>query len=138
MEVEVEINGSLGVDARYIANAASPCRIRLVPSAAADVNVALTSRPAQTGGGEAVFYASRGQPSTENLDLILPADGSWVSFEIGGKLGFPSTNDQECLLAVNGLGAEITLPLMVRVRKNANNLTSAERDRSWRLSSSSI
>jgi len=129
MAVEVEINGSLGVDARYIANAASPCRIRLVPSATADVNVALTSRPAKAGGGEAVFYASRGQPSTENLDLILPADGSWVSFEIGGKFGFPSTNDQDCLLAVNGLGAEITLPLMVRVRKNANNLTSVERDR---------
>ncbi|MFN5119273.1 MAG: tyrosinase family protein [Cyanobacteriota bacterium] len=30
---------------------------------------------------------------------------------------------------MNGLAAEITLPLMVRVRKNANNLTSAERDR---------
>ena len=129
MALEIEINGTLNADARYIANAPSPCRIRLAPPATEGFRVTLSSRPAQSGGGEAVFYASREQPSTESLELTLPADGSWVSFEIGGKFGFPSINDQDCLLVVNGLEAEITLPLMVRVRKNANNLTAAERDR---------
>jgi tyrosinase len=138
MVVELEINGSSSQVARYIANAPSPCRLRLAPSAGVDVNVTLNSRPAQAGGGEALFYASRGLPPTESLALTLPADGSWVSFEIGGKFGVPSSSDQDCLLVVNGLAAEITLPLMVRVRKNANNLTSAERDRFWKLCSSSI
>jgi tyrosinase len=129
MAVELEINGSLNRNARYISNAASPCRLRLTPPATATATVTLSSRPVQTGGGEAVFYASRSQPSTESLTLTLPANGSWVSFEIGGKFGFPSVNDQDCLLTINGLGAEITFPLMVRIRKNANNLTTAERDR---------
>jgi tyrosinase len=129
MTLDIEINGTSNADARYIAHAPSPCRIRLASPATANSTVKLSSRPAQPGGGEVVFYASRGQPSTESLELTLPADGSWISFEIGGKFGFPSVNDQDCLLVVNGMGAEITLPLMVRVRKNANNLTAGERDR---------
>jgi len=129
MALDIEINGTLNADARYIAHAPSPCRIRLASPTTANSTVKLSSRPAQPGGGQVVFYASRGQPSTENLELTLPADGSWISFEIGGKFGFPSVNDQDCLLVVNGTGAEITLPLMVRVRKNANNLTAGERDR---------
>ena len=78
MAADIEINGSVSADARYIANAPSPCRIRLTSPATVDSIVKLSSRPAQAGGGEAVFYASRGQPSTESLDLTLPADGSWI------------------------------------------------------------
>ncbi|AUB42580.1 TYR, tyrosinase [Nostoc flagelliforme CCNUN1] len=129
MAIEIEINGTSNADALYIANAPSPCRIRLASPTTENSTVTLSSRPAQPGGGQVVFYASRSQPSKENLDLTLPADGSWVSFEIGGKFGFPSVNDQDCLLVVNGIGDEITLPVMVRVRKNANNLTVGERDR---------
>jgi tyrosinase len=129
MAIELEINGAPGASRRYISYASSPCRIRLRPPVASPANISLSSRPAQSGGGELVFYPTRGQPSAETLDLTLPADGSWVSFEIGGKFGSPSVNDRDCLLVVNGLGSELTIALMVRVRKNANNLTIDERDR---------
>ena len=129
MAVEIEINGTLNANARYVAYAPSPCRIRLAGATTENVKVQLSSRPAQPGGGVVVFYSSRNEPSKQSLELTLPADGSWVAFEIGGKFGSPSVNDKDCLLVVNGVGNEITLPLMVRVRKNANNLTQGERDR---------
>ncbi|MBD2503177.1 tyrosinase family protein [Anabaena azotica] len=129
MAIEIEINGTLNANARYVAYAPSPSRIRLAGATTENVKVQLSSRPAQPGGGVVVFYSSRNQPSKQSLELTLPADGSWVAFEIGGKFGFPSVNDKDSLLVVNGLGNEITIPLMVRVRKNANNLTQGERDR---------
>ncbi|MBD2253314.1 tyrosinase family protein [Nostoc parmelioides FACHB-3921] len=129
MAIEIEINGTLNANARYVAYAPSPCRIRLPGATTEDLKVQLSSRPAQDGGGVVVFYSSRNEPSKESLELTLPADGSWVAFEIGGKFGSPSVNDKDSLLVVNGVGNEITLPLMVRVRKNANNLTQGERDR---------
>lgn len=137
MTVEIEINGTSNADARYIATAPSPCRIRLAPPAKFETRVILSSRPAQAGGGEAVFYPSRNQPSTETLELTLPAGGGWVEFEMGGKVDFvdgaprvqASINDRDCLLVANVPEDEITVPLMVRVRKNANELTEDERDR---------
>jgi tyrosinase len=128
MALEIEINGSVAPEARYIAYAPSPCRIRQT-SAAGPLPVTLRSQPAQAGGGEAVFYSAPGAPSSSTLQLTLPADGSWVDFGLGGKWQAPSVDDGDCLLIATGNGATLTVPLMVRLRKNANTLLPRERDR---------
>ncbi|MFN0091510.1 MAG: tyrosinase family protein [Acidimicrobiales bacterium] len=75
-----------------------------------------------------MFFAQPSSPSSVSLALDLPEGGGWVDFWMGGKWGSPSTEDRDCLLVIGG--AEPTeIPLMVRVRKNANTLTPGERDR---------
>ena len=130
MPIEIEINNSSNPNARYITYAPSPCRIRQTP-AASDLSVKLTSKAAKSGGGVAVFFATRtvgGQP-TASLTVTLPAAGTWVDFGLAGKLGKPSVDDLDCLLKATGGGTTVTVPLMVRVRKNANKLKPRERDR---------
>ncbi len=91
----------------------------------------LTSKAAHAGGGVAVFYANRvvGAQPTATLTVTLPANGTWVDFGLGGKQGKPSVDDLDCLLTATGGGTTLTVPLMVRVRKNANKLKPRERDR---------
>jgi tyrosinase len=131
MPLEIEINGSAAPEARYIAYAPSPCRIRQTPAAGpvGPLLVTLRSEPAQAGGGEAVFYTDPAAPSSATLELTLPADGSWVDFGLGGKWQAPSIDDGDCLLIAAGNGDGLTVPLMVRLRKNANTLLPRERDR---------
>ena len=130
MPIEIKINNSPNPNARYITYAPSPCQIRQTP-AAADLTVKLTSKAASAGGGVAVFYATRapGVQPTATLQLTLPANGKWVDFGLGGRFGTPSVADLDCLLLATGGGATVTVPLMVRIRKNANTLTAGERDR---------
>ena len=128
MALEIEINGSAAPTARYIANTPSPCRIRQTP-ASANVQVKLESKPAQTGGGQAVFYATPGAKSQATLQLTLPASGLWVPFGLGGKFQVPSVDDRDCLLIATAGTQTLTVPLMVRVRKNADKLQPRERDR---------
>jgi tyrosinase len=130
MPIEIKINDSEDPTARYITYAPAPCKIRQTPAAAA-LTVTLSSQAATTGGGEAVFYADRtaGAQATPTLTLTLPAAGTWVDFGLGGKPGSPSVNDLDCLLVATSTSGNLTLPLMVRVRKNANKLKTQERDR---------
>jgi tyrosinase len=130
MPIEVRINDSPDPKARYITYAPSPCQIRQTPAATA-LAVTLSSRAASAGGGEAVFYADRtvGAQPTPTLALTLPADGSPVNFGLGGRPGTPSIDDLDCLLVASSASETVTVPLMVRVRKNANKLKAGERDR---------
>ncbi len=133
MGQEVTINGSADPRARYVTFAPSPCTIRQTGRRTPHLEVVLSSRPARQGGGELVFYPPDGGPSQEQLRLQLPPSGAPVSFAVGGRWQRPSIEDGDCLLVATPVGAagetETTIPLMVRVRKNANELTAAERDR---------
>jgi tyrosinase len=130
MPIEIKINNSPNPNARYITYSPSPCQIRQTPAGSA-LTVKLTSKAASAGGGVAVFYANRavGAQPTATLTVTLPANGTWVDFGLGGKQGKPSVDDLDCLLIATGGGASLTVPLMVRVRKNANKLKARERDR---------
>jgi tyrosinase len=130
MAIEIRINDSEDPKARYITYAPSSCQIRQTSGATA-LTVTLASRAAATGGGEAVFYATRavGTQPAATLTLTLPAAGTWVNFGLGGKPGRPSVEDRDCLLVATAGRTVQTIPLMVRVRKNANRLRTAERDR---------
>ena len=134
MALHVEIYGISDPSARYISFAPSPCRVRQT-NAAEGLEVTLRSRPERPGGGQAVFYAAPDARSRVTLKLTLPADSSWVEFWIGGKWESPSIDDRDCLL-LSGGASGLRVPLMVRLRKNANGLLPRERNRflkAWKL-----
>lgn len=114
---------------------------RLTTPSPSDVNVVLTNDPAGAiaDGGD-VLFAANASPwpvnttaAASTLALTLPADGSWVPFVIAGKFGTPSTNDKDAIVEAHlntNTGAVVgTKALMVRVRKNANDLKPSERSR---------
>jgi tyrosinase len=82
-----------------------------------------------------VFGAARDQPLSSTLSVSLPSDGSEVEFFVAGDFPKASSEDGDAVIqassAVEGGAAGVvgTKALMVRVRKDANALTPAERDR---------
>lgn len=132
MEVELHINNSKSARARFVAWAPSPCRIRVTnPSGATGptVSLAITGRSA-AGGGVVVFRKGATGSFSTSLKLTVPVDGTSVPFFVAGRFGRPSVNNGDVRIEVrNGTTLVGAVPLMVRVRKNANALTPGERDR---------
>ncbi len=133
MRTEITINGSSELASNYIAWAPVPCQVRLVDATEADGPVAVrlsNQNPSQ--GGQIVFYPAVPGPAQDDIQLTLPVDGSPVPLFIAGKFGKPSTTDKDAIIETRDAGNGNLLSmssLMVRVRKNANDLTGAERDR---------
>ena len=130
--VDLQINNSASPLARYLTWAPSPCRIRLTdPSGASTpvVNVTLTGRSGATGGA-VVFRETATDSSSASLSLQLPIDGASVPFFVLGRFGQPSVSDGDVDIEVRDRTTVIgRVPVMVRIRKNANALRPAERDR---------
>ncbi len=115
----------------YLSWTPSPCILRASPGGVADRQVVLRNADTTTGG-QLVFRAAYGDAPQDSLTLTLRGDGSDLNFFIAGKPGFPSTNDQDGKLSVQDAATNTVLleqPLMVRIRKNANTLSTGERDR---------
>jgi tyrosinase len=68
--------------------------------------------------------------SNSTINLTLSGDGTWANFYVAGNNGNPSLDDKDAIFEVlestNLLAREA---VMVRIRKNANSLTTLERDR---------
>jgi tyrosinase len=133
MRTELTINGSGAPEARYISWAPAACKIRLTEAAglAGPINVTLRNKD-QSVGGQVRFYTAFDAPGQDTLQLALPTDGSPVDLLIGGKFGRASTSDNDAFIEVSQTDSGTVLsvtPLMVRIRKDANGLTDAERDR---------
>lgn len=111
-------------------------RLRDVPAnVVQDVQVELRS-DADPDGGALVFSDAEFAMGQDTLDLVLPLDGSPVDVWIAGKFQSPSQSFGDVRIVaqerVNGQLAGLTLaehPVMVRVRKNGESFTRAERDR---------
>lgn len=132
MNVELQINNSTSAGARFVAWAPSPCRIRVTnPSGilTPSVSVVLTGRSA-AGGGAIVFRRGTTGSFSTSLTLSVPAGGGSVQFFVAGRFGRPSVNNGDVRIEAR-VGATLvgSVPLMVRVRKNADKLTNGERDR---------
>ena len=144
-QVEIQINRTPELTDDYVTWAPTVCQARLARGGPADARVVLTNDPdgAVPGGGDVLFapfqspWPANTTATQETLPLTLPADGSWVPFVMAGRFGHPSTNDKDTVIEAHLAGdggaptATVlgTQALMVRVRKNANNLTPGERDR---------
>ncbi|MFT2009823.1 tyrosinase family protein [Pontibacter sp. 13R65] len=132
MAIEILINNSLNSSANFISWSPAPCRIRETnpPGGTTPIAVTLRNRTT-TSGGQIVFLPSITGPEQNQLQLNLPADGSPVEFFIAGMFGRPSVANRDAIIrVVNSAGNTVgEKQLMVRIRKNANNLTTGERDR---------
>ncbi|MEM9022932.1 MAG: tyrosinase family protein [Bacteroidota bacterium] len=132
MEIEFTINQSSSEAAAYIGWAPVECRISADIIPGEEVTLELRNKSAEQGG-KVVFLtaASKHVPRTSELTLALNQEG-WARFYIAGHFPFASTNDKDTHIEVYRQGETtpvFTKPLMVRVRKNANQLTEGERNR---------
>ena len=132
MDIEFQINNSVSPAARFVTWAPSPCRIRMTnPSGATSpvVNVQITGRSA-AGGGTVEFRGNAPRPFSSSLTVPVPINGGSVSFFVAGKFGSPSVNNADVRIEGRvGTALVGSVPVMVRIRKNANRLTPGERDR---------
>lgn len=132
MNVELQINNSVDPNARFVTWAPSPCRIRVTNPAGATsptVNVRITGSSVP-GGGAVVFRRNTTGAFSNSLTLPVPINGASVSFFVAGRFGRPSVNNGDVTIEAR-VGATLvgSVPVMVRIRKNANRLTPGERDR---------
>lgn len=145
-QVEIRINEQVGAvlsrdnpSDDYLTWAPTYALARLAAPMPSPVAVVLrnVTLPPSEGPRGAVVFAAAATPWPVNttatdatVALSLPGDGSWVPFMVAGKFGFPSTNDKDTVIeAVVGGTVVGTKAVMVRVRKNANNLHRSERSR---------
>jgi tyrosinase len=132
VQVELQINLSLDDKARFVTWAPAPCRIRVSdPSGAAgpNVNVKLSSVSAASAGAVRFATAATATPAN-TLTLAVPTGGASVNFVVAGRPGRPSSNPGDVKIEARVGGTLVgSVDVMVRIRKNANNLTAGERDR---------
>ena len=132
MNVELRINNSVSPTARFVTWAPSPCRIRVTnPSGATTptVNVQLTGKSV-TGGGAVVFRSGTTGTFASSLTVAVPINGTSVPFFVAGKFPQASINNGDVTIEARaGTTLVGSVQVMVRIRKNANALKPAERDR---------
>jgi tyrosinase len=133
MRTEIAFNGTTSVAARYLGWAPVPAQIRLVETSGATgpVPVRLRNRTT-TRGGQVVFFDTVPGPARAELRLVLPLAGTPVGFHIAGWWQRPSTQDGDAAVEVvhdSGQPVLGVTPLMVRIRKDAETLTTDERNR---------
>jgi tyrosinase len=142
--VKITVNSNLTVETRqnYVTWAPSVCTAMISNASAArlteDLRVVLVGERGR-GRGQVVFgsvptnWTPGTTASQDSLTLTLPKDGTARRFLIAGKFGSPSTKDGDTRIFARQDSATGDIlgskTLMVRVRKNAEQLTQGERDR---------
>jgi tyrosinase len=130
-QVLIELNDSVADTDDYLCWSPVEGRARLAGTAATPVDVVLRS-DGTPAGGAVWFQADDGamptpasfNPSPE-LELSLPGDGTWVRFWSAGRRASSGSKDVRIVASVDTSEAG-SLPVMVRVRKNAETLSQAE------------
>jgi tyrosinase len=121
----------------------TPARLTVVSADGAAKRVRLENHD-PTIGGQVRFLPSPDGTPADSIELDVPATTPnrpdavqcWIAGRYddtaSGAKGFPSTTDGDAAIRVTDVssGSVITTePFMVRIRKNANDLTPTERDR---------
>lgn len=131
--IELVVNGNKTAPGRYFTWAPTPCSLRVTNADGATTPIAVVVRnqfPAR--GGQLVFRAKATDAAADQLELELAPGGAPTTFVAAGKFQSPSTADLDAFIQVRtkvGDRAITSVPVMVRIRKNATSLTTAERDR---------
>ncbi|MGJ4994025.1 tyrosinase family protein [Bradyrhizobium sp. HKCCYLS3077] len=131
MHVDVSIASS-DTDGRvFLTWTPIQCSARLIDGPGAGKTVKALLR---NGGnvGQVKFDVKRSHRGTPTLQLDMPGDGSPIKFWVAGEFKKPSANFGDAVLEVVDANTSAPLSskqLMVRVRKNAQSLSDAERDR---------
>ena len=139
MNVELQINNSANAGARFVGWCPSPCRIRVTnPSGTTLPTVTIELRGVSAASAGAVMFRKGTSGAfSDSIQLDVPVSGTSVPFFVAGRFGRPSVNNGdvkiEARAKLTAAGTPTTLvgtvPVMVRIRKNAESLTPGERDR---------
>lgn len=130
MTVELVLPGADASGRAFLTWTPVEAKARLLnPAGSSAVKVTLRS---VGSGGQVRFATTRTHLSSPTLSLTLPSNGAPVPFFVAGEFGRPSVELGDAVIEVresSGGGVLATKPLTVRVRKDAQALTAAERDR---------
>jgi tyrosinase len=132
MRTEITISNEDVAGKNYLTWAPVQATIRLLEPESADAVDVVLGNDDPTQGGQLEFATARDAQLGATLTLTLPADGSEVEFFVAGEYLKPSSADGDAIVK-SALATTATVlstkPVTVRVRKNANQLSPAERDR---------
>ena len=130
MHVEIRIPGADALGRVFLTWTPVAATARVVnPVGAAPVPITLRS---VGSGGRVRFATTRTHLGTPTLALKLPASGKPVRFFVAGAFGRPSVSLGDVVIQAHRTRTKLLLGkkrCTVRVRKNAQSLTPAERDR---------
>jgi tyrosinase len=128
--VELSVNGSTDPTHRYLTWTPYPAQLRLVDPGGSLIPLRVELRNGQASVGRLRFRDDPTEDGEETAQLDLPVDGSPVPFLLSGDLGHPSVNDRDAVIEVVADGQVVDeFEFMVRIRKDAETLTTQERDR---------
>jgi tyrosinase len=130
MTVELVLPGADALGRVFLTWTPVEAQARLVnPTGSAPVTITLRN----AGSGSRVRFATtRTHAGTANLSLALPVSGAPVRFFVAGEFGRPSLDLGDAVIEARGAGSLGVLgskAVTVRVRKDAQTLAPAERDR---------
>jgi tyrosinase len=130
MNVEIRIPGADALGRVFLTWTPVAATARLL-NPVGTAPIPITLRNAGTGG-RVRFATTRTHLGTPTLALNMPTDGSPVRFFVAGEFGRPSVSLGDAVIQARRTGTTGVLGtrrVTVRVRKNAQTLSAAERDR---------
>ncbi len=134
--VVIEIHNTSSGSDDYFCWTPVTARVRAITEQSDPVQVTLAS-DSPDGTGRVEFSRDAGVPVTPQtysplpaLDLALPSDGSWVPILVSGARASTDGKDVSIVATDRATGSTVgRTDVMVRVRKDANELTNLERER---------
>ncbi|MGB8995489.1 MAG: tyrosinase family protein [Pseudonocardiaceae bacterium] len=128
---ELTVNGTADAAGRYLTWSPVPAALRLLDADGEAGPIQVTLGNGQGTGGKIVLRAERKDPPTDALSLSVAVDGTPREFFLAGRFGSPSILDRDAPLVISRADASgtvlDTVELMVRIRKDAETLSDAER-----------
>src|SRR5829696_7554531 len=133
VRAEITFNGDATAASRYVGWAPVPAQVRLSDPTGAmgPVSVRLRNQNA-TRGGQVVFFSALPGTAGDDLRLTLPPVGTPVQISLAGRFKRTIIADGNAKVQIKSTASGLpigTTSLMVRIRKNANTLTTAKRNR---------
>jgi tyrosinase len=130
LAIELSINNTASSRGRYVTWAPCPCIVRSLPPFGLPFPTKVIIRNKPSAVTKLVFRTTPTAAPLNSLTLKLTGILPSATFFVSGKFPDASTSDGDAVIQVlRGSALLREVPLMVRIRKNANALTAAERDR---------
>ncbi|MEM7432646.1 MAG: tyrosinase family protein [Pseudomonadota bacterium] len=131
--VEIELHNTASAEDDFLCWSPVKARVRLAQTQSSDKTVSVSGTV--SGNGRLQFSAQSATSLTSNtyspndqINIELPANGGWVELFVSGSKASDGSKDVSIRVAEATSGSELgLLPVMVRVRKNANNLSQVEK-----------
>jgi len=131
-QLQVEVNNTSTLDDDYLCWTPVPARIRI--TGGTEPVTVVVSSCSRKGSGEVVFQTYEGVRPTSfdfagegTITFTLTESQNWMPFWVAGRKASIEGKDTEIVVTRSEDGKELSsIPVMVRVRKNASTLTPSE------------